>query len=414
MLQMIEDKRSSNRTFWRLAVKIKDFLWKSKFYLGGVIVYFISLIINIKDIKKAIRLNGLLRIGKKLIVFDGDQRYFFDNFEPIYSEYSNTEYIYFINPFLFNKSYFNYLLKNNIPPKKIISASYAFLINWTVYLNSWIPRYFPNPLLNNRVKYKIEMYHGISASTFESDNFNSKDNRKELKKFNIHFAIGPQLVKPIRNLDSSIKIFNTGYPRMDKFYNKSLEEESVLEEFNMKHKWPIVVYSPHHLKDSSFKNSVKIIKTLLGMKINVILKIHEAAYLYKEYVEIIKTLKKIKADNFFFASKTESTPYYVIADAVITDVCSTATFESCLVDKPTIIIPNLNWLKENKEHIQLEKLAMGSNYLLEFISDLEKLIPYVLENKNKKHLERKDLVNRAYYNLGKSTLFAKKILNELT
>lgn len=410
----IENKRNSTKYFWKLIIFLKDFLWKIKFYSTNIFLHILSLILNCKDFKKIIKINyDIIIKNKKYIVFEGDQKYFFHNFKPIYNKLENKENIYFIKPFRSKINYSEYLIYKNIKPKKIISSSYAFYIKWTIYINSWIPTYYPNPLNNPFIKNKIQIYHGIGSYTFDTNNLTSLNNKKELQKFNVHFAVNLQHFLSLKRIGKDIKIYEVGYPRMDKFYNNLFKKEDISKEFNIKKDWPIIVYSPHHLKNSSFKDSIKIINILLGMKLNLILKIHEAVYVYKEYINIIDTLKKIKADNFFFASKTESTPYYFIADLVITDVCSTSSFESCLADKPTIIIENKDWLKENNKVGYLEKIAVKANYSLNSLSDLQKLISYVLANKNEKSIKRKELLKESYYNLGKSTEIAVKIITEL-
>ncbi len=410
----IESHRNSEKIYWKFLVLVKDFFWrlseaiKSIFnYIHYIKEFFLVIFLNIKSLH-----------SNKLIAYYGNAPFVFHAFETIYKKIKNKYEIYFIIPSKKREAenYKNYLIKQGIPKNKIIHSNYGKLINWKIFISSWIVEELPLKIFKTK---KIQMYHGAGTSVFQ-ENLKIKSNYRileNLKKFDYHFMVGPQYEKALEKYCDSDHRFPVGYPKLDKLSNKKFNFKKILKKISFKNKnLPIIVYSPHHIKYFSLnKFGLKLIKLMLKMKINLIVKLHDhikRVYGYKKFNSKLLKMEK-KYPNLHIAKEPDSTLYYPIADVVITDVATSAGFEAIICDKPVIIFNSKKWFKIHGKLNYIEKKLEKAVYVINSPKELPRMIKYALKNKKEKSPQRKKVVKEVYYNLGTATKEAIKVIDKL-
>ena len=397
--QKIESKRHSNKLFWKTDVYLKDFSWRYLQPAKEAVLFPVYLAKDAKFVNQALKINsGNKNTKKNLICFELSEKFFFSNYVPIYDRLKNEFDVYFVCPDRNFKNLKQYLIGQGISEYKILPAAAAFFVDWKIYINCWVPRYYPNITQKKNI-IKIQIYHGLGIYNIRDDKKiqTNMDSYRRLKKFNIHFIIGPQYEETIKTLTGKNNIYKIGYPKLDKLFNNTQTEKSALEEIKFPNSKKIILYAPHHNPLLSFRKfGFEIIKEILEMDVNLIIKLHNVMQKDKSIINALAKIEK-NEKRFHVARQEDSALYYPIADLVITDVGTSAAAEAALCSKPVLLINNEAWFDEygrNTVEYELKNIFPAVNGPKE----IKKAIIGCFANKNVK--KNRDLIRQYFYNPG--------------
>lgn len=412
--QAIDKGKNSNSIIWRKIALLKDFIWCNFYSLENILLlpyYFLkhfgyiilSLKINTQRKKSAIN---------KLICFEISERYFFDNYKPIFEILKKSYEIYFICQDKELDSFQKYLQEQGVEKEKILPGISAFFINWDVYLNCWLSKCYPSIAQKKNVK-KIQIYHGVGVSIMDKHPKSpiNEGIRKHLKRFDFHFIIGPQFEDVIQSIVSKDRIYKVGYPKLDKLFNQNNVDNSVLKEVEFPNKKKIVLYAPHHSPFLGFNNhGFEIIKEILKTDANLLIKPHNAIMKDQMIKDQLISLEKAEP-RVHIAKKEDSTLYYPLADVIVTDVATSASAEAALCLKPIILINSEKWFNQYNKNA-FEKNLNSIFPIINHPSETKKSLEYCLSGKI--DVERnKKIVSQYYYNPGSATQEAILIIKSL-
>jgi hypothetical protein len=291
-----------------------------------------------RDLPLVLRLRGAVADGIPVIAFDQSREHFSGMYEPITKELS-TRYG------CFNVVPNGHHLENEMT----IHSCWSLFVPWSAYLSCWFPTHHPNVLDAGNARLAVELYHGAGAA-YMSDAFPTHSSilfRRELAKFNVHFATGPETKKTAASFGPGHECYEVGYPKTDFLFRDGTPPSTVTEDCDFADKKPLVVYAPHHHASGSLSRyGAKTVRALLRADINLIVKFHgllAAADIPMHGVR--REIEGIAANDprVRIARETEPGHYYKLADAVVGDTGSNSTgFEATLCGKPAILIRSTN------------------------------------------------------------------------
>ena len=172
-------------------------------------------------------------------------------------------------------------------------------------------------------------------------------------------------------LDKIHKVYDTGLPKLDRFFNGTYNKAELIDEFGMNPDKQIVLYAPSYKPTSIFLIGDQIPKLI--DEYNVIVKLHPyswqgkyASHSHHRFFE--KLVRKYPGIHLVSAVKTDIMPYMFISDTMISDGSSVINeflaLERCgiIVDlpdeeqthhdgTPLLEDKSSDWLKESFIHL---------------------------------------------------------------
>jgi hypothetical protein len=188
---------------------------------------------------------------------------------------------------------------------------------------------------------RVQMFHGVGGKYgFDAPTGSMREwhrlffvNRRRLANFIAAGAIDP----------GSPAIRLIGYPKTDCLVDGSLSRSTVLQGLGLDPARPTVLYAPTWSPASSLNAfGVDLIKSLLRLPVNVIVKLHDRSRdpraFYSGGADWISILNPvIRPRGGHLATGHDICPLLVAADVMVTDH-SSAGFEYLLLDKPLVRI----------------------------------------------------------------------------
>lgn len=343
--------------------------------------------------------------GRKTVVYNMHQDYFFDLFKDIYCKLlKNGIEVYFSIPR--NSDHIkDYLLLNGlVPDSYIISNKISPFIPFDMFICAEVTGPdFPFKLLKSTKK--VEIYHGTGV-------YNLYEKGSVLSRFDVHFAVGPMyhdfLKQTYEKYPRKHSVYNVGYPKTDRLF-KSVDEK-LKKKYNPENR-KTILYAPHWNEHGSLHAfSEEIIITLSSFNATVLVKPHN--YLYTQFPEKnwkkkFKELEK-KHDNIRFVTEADTQLMYPFSDIMITDTGTTAAFEYSLLHKPLVVFKEELWF-DKRDHVDIERAIVDTalcftsqTELKQVLNDLfheEKSSALLKEQKEK----QTEMTEKYLYNIGKAT-----------
>gem|GEM_PF-3387179 len=410
-VKILRSHLDSERFFWRALVEAAYIANQFCFAL----LFPVYLLQNIGDTAK-IRKMKLRKNDGSLLAFEMETKFFFANYEPLYDELKTKHRVYFIIPDFRRADLKEYLLSKGVPEDRILGSSWAFFVPWDLYMNCWIPYYFPSVLDRRSSTTKVQMFHGIGTAILRKHHhlaFNDKRRRK-IRQFNVQFMIGPSY-KRLQDSHPQIRWCKIGYPKLDRLFNGT-SDLSVRKEFALKEGRPTIVYAPHHNAMLSLHTyGLGVVEALLRLDANVIVKLHHEILFPGHPLhwvrDALQTMQQ-NNDRLFLAKEEDSTLYYPLADAVVTDVGTSAAFEAVICGKPTVLLYNEHWFeKYGKDNPEFEILALCES--VHALDQLPEAMERSLSLPQEEVARRRHKAEKWYYNPGTATQAAVAEIEQL-
>jgi hypothetical protein len=344
---------------------------------------------------------GLQKLrGKKLIVYNLHQDYFYDIFENIYLALKKEPHLIIYFAYLEqNRKLYQYLQKQ-VPSAQIISNLISPFLPFDLFICAEVTGPdFPLKIFSTP---KIQIYHGTGTA-----NLYAKKN--VLNRFDIHFSIGPRFNDFIQfaYLDKvkQPKVFNVGYPKLDSL----IDPNSSASRYQLPLK-STILFAPHWTHYSALlKFEEDLLNLLASFQANILIKPHN--YLYTKYADQ-KWYERLQNfadqhDNVTFVTNPNTQELYPLADIMITDTGTTAALEYSILSKPLLINDDPQWFNDN-DSVDMERDLCDLAFCFQDLSELKILLDKLLSDPQKLKLaqqqdRQKEIVEKHLYPPGQAT-----------
>ncbi len=346
--------------------------------------------------------------GKKVVIYNIHFDYFYDTFAVIESELSTKVQCYYsydenrvdLKEFLQSKGC-NNLIKNSISP---------FIYSDLFVAAEVTGPDFPFSIIKQK---SLEIYHGTGV-------YNLYEKEVLLKRFDYHFAIGPQYI----NFFNDVAIdnyFKVGYPKTDKLFNGFYRRESICEEYSINDDRPIILYAPHWSEYSSIHAiGEQLINAVATLDVTVLIKVHN--FIFTKYPDmnwrqrLQEIAKSSEGNRVKFVDESDTQKFYNISDMMITDVGTTAAVEYSLLKKPLFIYENQTWFL-GREEMQPEWDVNQSAFLFKNCNQLVEKIDQIIHSDERclqeiaiQQGEQEKIIENYFFNLTKASKVASEII----
>jgi hypothetical protein len=329
----------------------------------------------------------------------------------------NLKFIFLLNPQ--NISVLNHYIKNhNI--KGFVGSLFAskFLIFWDLVLTVIQSAHLPK--IGKGIR--ICTFHGQPSKGNVYSHFRYKD-------IDGLFFYGPMmkeyyLEEKLKHDEwRDISLYEIGQPKSDAMFFNHSDKELIKEKLGIKNCNPIILYAPSfEYCNSMFQDGELIIKTLLKLDINLIIKPHPAIYnindINRQWLEKLRNYSR--NDNCIFFDKPNSSELINVIDILLTDYSGVA-FDAFLLDKPVVFwesplfydeyLPSTYGIDGNIAKTKLyANVGRDGGIVVSDEVALQKAIWKFKEDKTYMWEERENIKNKLLYNIGNATEVATQII----
>ncbi|MBI5375882.1 MAG: CDP-glycerol glycerophosphotransferase family protein [Candidatus Schekmanbacteria bacterium] len=255
-------------------------------------------------------------------------------------------------------------------------------------------------MAGKRCSFKVHMFHGAS--------FKGKAYSDKVYQFDKLFLIGEYMRSKFVSdgllKEDDKRIEKVGMPKLDRFFDGSLNREKILEPMGLDPKIPTVIYAPTWSQQSSlYTVGEALISELSHEGLNVLVKIHDHSYdLNRNPVDWREKLAPLEKGKTRIIKDYDIVPYLFASDLLITDLSSVSN-EFALLDRPIVFIDTPGLLERYKNTVDLEVWGRKSGYTVETIPQIKSAVQKGIENPAEHSEVRRRLAENLFYNPGKAT-----------
>jgi hypothetical protein len=262
---------------------------------------------------------------------------------------------------------------------------------------------------------RIQMFHGVAGKYgFDTPDRSMRAwdrlffiNQRRLRNFVASGAIDAD----------SAAIRMVGMPKADCLVDGTIQAQPVLEALGLDGSRPTVLYAPTRSPASSLNAiGIELIKRLLELPINVIVKLHDRSVeLRQEYSGGINWALRLRpvlrGRRGVIAPGCDISSYLVAADLMITDH-SSAGFEFLLLDRPLVRIDRPQLLTAANVHPDYVTLLKSASESVNAVPDALAAVERGLANPGQRSDERRAVAADLFYRPGEATGRAVQFLYE--
>lgn len=270
---------------------------------------------------------------------------------------------------------------------------------------------------------KVQIFHGCSLK-------NRAVHEKALD-YDKLFLIGPYMREKFMetwNLPEDDPRFeNIGMPKLDAFFDDSLDKDSLRRELDLAPGLPTVIYAPTRTSVTSSSLQMfglDILKIVSEMPVNFLIKLHDRAYrqwkprMKQDWMKILDEHKN--RSRLRVITDYDIVPYLNISDLLISDISSVVN-EFTLLNRPMVLIHVPRLISHHKkieqkrgvESSDLEEWGQSAGTLVREMPELQKAVEHGLEHPDEKKDIRQEFADRFFFNPGKASDKALDKLYEL-
>ena len=293
------------------------------------------------------------------------------------------------------------------------------IAEWKKFDMCICPGYFFKP---QKTAVKVQIFHSASI-----DNYSVSPKALRFDKL---FTIGPYLYDKFIStgtlLENDPRLEKIGMPKIDCLMDGSLNASAIRKELDIENDLPTVLYAPTRstISGTSLEHAgEEIIKTISGMDVNFLIKLHDRNYRIwrkKNPTDWKKRLNDLKTPNMRIITDYDICPAFYVSDLLVSDV-SSVTYEFCTLDRPMIFyhIDQMIELVEKKERERwgneisdLAAWGRDCGQVVYNVQEMREAIEYGLAHPQEKSEIRKEFARKFFYNLGGATEMAVKKIYE--
>jgi hypothetical protein len=270
---------------------------------------------------------------------------------------------------------------------------------------------------------KVQIFHGCSLK--------NRAVHKKALEYDKLFLVGPYMrqkfIETWKLPEDDRRFENIGMPKLDAFFDGSLNRYAIAKKLNLDPNLPTVIYAPTRTSVTSSSLQMygrQIIASVSEMPVNFLVKLHDRAYkqwkprMKQDWAKILDEYRdhpRLRAVYDY-----DIVPYLFISDLLISDISSVVN-EFSLLDRPMVLIdvPRLishhkkMELKRGLDSSDLEDWGQSAGYLVKDMDRLTNAVTHCLEHPEEKQETRQEFTRRFFFNPGHATSRAVEKIYEL-
>lgn len=243
--------------------------------------------------------------------------------------------------------------------------SASFLVRWKRW-DAYISPDLMQP--TRRARRAIQIFHGVS--------FKGKMYTPNIKRFTDLFLVGEDMRRRFveRGLfpEDSPAFHRIGMPKLDAFFDGSLDRAAILRQLGADPARPVVLYAPTWRPESSlYSHGLQFMKRCaVEQGWTLLIKLHDWAWDPKTNpIDWEKALPEIEGPNVRFAREPNIVPYLFVADVLVSDASSVAN-EYLLLDRPILWIDVPDLIRKYEKTIDLDGWGRKTGRIVKTVDEL--------------------------------------------
>jgi hypothetical protein len=288
--------------------------------------------------------------------------------------------------------------------EKIINKYYSMFKSYDVCI---CPSFFYE---RKNAASKVQIFHGCSLK--------NRAVHKKALDYDKLFLIGPYMREKFMSTwnlpEDDPRFENVGMPKLDAFFDGSLDRERLMSRLSLDPQLPTVIYAPTRTSVTSSSLQMygrDIIKTMGDMPVNFLIKLHDRSYrqwksaMKEDWMSILSSYEGHPRIRPVF--DYDVVPYLYVSDLLISDISSVVN-EYSLLDRPMVLIhvPRLmshHAKIERKRGVaqsDLEQWGQSAGLVVNDMAALQKTVERGLSRPEEKSDIRKEFAQRFFFNPG--------------
>jgi hypothetical protein len=265
----------------------------------------------------------------------------------------------------------------------------------------------------NNADVKVQIFHGCSLK--------NRAVHKKALQYDKLFLIGPYMrqkfISTWKLSEDDPRFENIGMPKLDAFFDGSLDKDAIVRQLNLDPGLPTVIYAPTRTSVTSSSLQMygrQIISTVSEMPVNFLIKLHDRAYkqwkpgMKEDWMEILESYNDHPRVRPVY--DYDITPYLYVSDLLISDISSVVN-EFTLLNRPMVLIdvPRLIShhktieLKRGVEVSDLEEWGRHGGHLIKDMQTLAHAVNNGLEHPEEKNEIRQEFARKFFFPPGEAT-----------
>lgn len=264
---------------------------------------------------------------------------------------------------------------------------------------------------------RVQMFHGVAGKYTNVYDTPAQSARCWDRLFFINQRRLQNFIKAgaIDENNSSARL--VGMPKVDCLVDGSLARDTVLEMLGIDPARKVVLYAPTWSPHSSLISMGEdVVRGLIDAGYVVIVKLHDRSHdpqhAHSGGVNWIGKLEPLLGKSGHLATSSNSCPYLVAADVLVTDHSSVG-FEYLLLDRPVVRIEVPELLAEANVNPEYVALLADASMTVRTASEVVSAVERSLTEPGRKSEARQAVARDLFHQPGKATSIAVKELYEL-
>lgn len=260
---------------------------------------------------------------------------------------------------------------------------------------------------------KVQIFHGCSLK--------NRAVHKDALEYDKLFLVGPYMQQKFISTwnlkENDPRFEKIGMPKLDAFFNGSLNKNEILAKLGLDPALPTVIYAPTRPTPTSSSLSMygpETIDTIAQMPVNFLIKLHDRSFRqwrpkgkidWAQWLQKYEGHKRVRVIHDY-----DVVPYLFASDLLVSDISSVVN-EFSLLNRPMVLfaVPRLIAFHKKVE----AKRGVASSDLADWGQDvgtavqkpdeLQKAIACCLEHPAEKEAMRREFAQRFFFNPGQAT-----------
>lgn len=274
--------------------------------------------------------------------------------------------------------------------------------DWKVRWKKWDAFISPDAMQPaRRARRAIQIFHGIS--------FKGKMYTPRIRRFSDLFLVGDDMRRRFvtRGLfpEDAPGLHNIGMPKLDAFFDGSLDRTRILGDLGIDPARPVVLYAPTWRPESSlYSHGVEFMKRSAEREgWTLLIKLHDWVLdPATNPIDWAKAMPELEGPHVRFAPGRDITPYMFAADLLVSDASSVAN-EFLLLDRPVVWIDVPDLIKKYNQTIDLDGWGRRTGRIVSTTDELMEACANGLAQPDEFSPVRREAAADMFYHPGRAT-----------
>ncbi|HSM59928.1 MAG TPA: CDP-glycerol glycerophosphotransferase family protein [Longimicrobiales bacterium] len=285
----------------------------------------------------------------------------------------------------------------DVPEDQVVELPEMYERSYDLVFSSHISGFFPK-----EDRKRVQVFHGLS--------FRNMAVRRDVLIYDNLFVAGPYMMRAL--VDAKLfragdpRLVPTGFVKVDRLVDGSLDREGILARAGMTGERPVVLYAPTGQKGASIETTGPEVIRRLGAsgRYDVLVKLHDhprdRSEPWREEIE------ELQDEHTHVVTDFDIVPWLFAADLLVTDASSVSS-EYSLLDRPMVFldVPDLIRAAEanKKGRFDLDTWGRHAGVVARWPDQAVEAVEWSLENPEAHGSIRRAMAEDLFYHPGNAT-----------